>query len=250
MIEINLLPQRYRQVDSTPARVGIAVVVSIIFLSAAAIALGFFIIHHQSTKQDLEAARQRNASLKNQHDSLKDIQKQYKELQNRKNTVVKLFRSRMLVAQRLARLQELVPENVMLESISLNTNIEQTRSGKGKTTSKIVRQIDLNGIVRAEGTEIEYLENLAGQDGRDDERMTTIERFTDSLESDTDGFYKDCVGDIEFISAIVKGTKVVSSFFIGNPEPYKLDTVPVYTFSVRATAEFSEGSDSKTKGGK
>jgi hypothetical protein len=234
MIEINLLPPRYRRMDSTPAKLGLAVIISIVLILVALTALGFYWMDYTRAVSELEAAAKQLESSKKAVAALEHVNKTWEMQQKRKETVVSLFKSRMLFAPRLARLQELTPQNIMISNLEFNTEVKK---GDRKSAGGVVRTMKIAGTVRVPYAEAEAMLGLVGQDGRDDERMKVLSNYVDTLQGDLDGFYKDCSGTIKYISPIVKSFVDDAYYYDGEPTPYRFLQVPVYTFSIAASVE-------------
>lgn len=231
--------------DSTPAKLGLAVVISIVIISLALVALGFYWMDYSRLVSELESAKSSVESSKRAVASLEHVNKIWEMQDKRKKTVVSLFKSRMLFAPRLARLQELTPETIMVNSLEFNTEVKK---GDRKSAGGVVRTMKISGTVRVPlVNEDEWIAGLEGQDGRDDERMRILSNYVDTLQGDTDAFYKDCAGTIKYISPIVKTFLDDAYYYDGEPTPYRFLKVPAYTFAISASAESVVEEEKKKK---
>lgn len=237
MIEINLLPPRYRRMDSTPAKLGLAVIFSIVIIAVSLVFLGFYWMDLNRVESELETAKTQLASTTKAVAALEYVNKIYDMQIKRKQTVVSLFKSRMLFAPRLARLQELTPKTIMVSAIEFNTEVKK---GDRKSAGGVIRTMKISGTVRAPFVEAEAgaaFAGLEGQDGRDDERMKILSDYVKLLEGDVEVFYKDCAGTIKYVSPVVKSFVDDAYYYDGEPTPYRLLSIPVYTFAISAAVE-------------
>ena len=69
--------------------------------------------------------------------------------------------------------------------------------------------------------------------------MIELSSFVKSLQDDTDGFYKDCVGKIQY-APIIQSFETYKFYYEGNPEPFQEVIIPVFTFGLTVTAEYTE----------
>ncbi|RKY22846.1 MAG: hypothetical protein DRP90_00135 [Planctomycetota bacterium] len=239
MIEINLLPQRYRQVESTPLKIGVAVIVGIVLVLSS---LFFVISYHIKTNNiqtEVSGIETELASWSRRVKELEHVELEWKVQQQRKDTVRKLFLSRVLLAPKLARLQQLVPSNIQIEAVSFQTKMKRSSSRGRRGTTSIVRSLTLQGVARAP---------LGQKDPfyADDVRMNTITGFTAALEADPI-FSAGMKGDVSLVKSINKENREDLFFYLGDEEPYKKAEVPVYTFAVQASYVFEQEEESSKK---
>ena len=208
-----------------------AVVVGIVFVSAFLIFNVYFMI------VVLESARTQSQNLTSDIatkatliDSKKDIERVLAEQKSRADTVAKLFMSRMLVAPRLARLQDadFLPAMIQVTYLDYTTAARPSSRGKG---SAIARVFKIDGFVRSPYS--------LDQDLRDDVRMQTLSDFVNKIENDKI-FYDEFSGNVWYYKPIVREVKSETLYVQGKKDPLVSHSVPVYSFGLQAVSVFEE----------
>jgi hypothetical protein len=74
---------------------------------------------------------------------------------------------------------------------------------------------------------------------QDKQRMTILSAFVKALQNDQ-VFYSGCTGDIDYYKAVTKEYIDDLYFYPGETEPEEKKVVPVFSFGIKATSNFSE----------
>ncbi len=227
MIQINLLPQRYRQVESTPAKIGIALVAGLILVLGSLVALGFFYLAKNSLVSQVESLNTDISGAEKQIASLSKIESEWAKQEKRKDTVKKLFLSRLIMAPKLARLQELVPQEIQITQLAFATAAKRDKKG----AATLERSITLDGLVRVPRNDEQFFQ--------DKQRMAILSAFVKRLQGD-DQFYAGCTGDIDYVKPVTKEFINEAFFFPGETEPAEEHPTPVFSFGIKAVSDSSE----------
>jgi len=130
MIDINLLPQEYRQIEGTPKPRLVVTYVGVAAVLVLGALLGYYYLHHITALRVKEDLQTRKVDLEKKAKVFDDLQRQIARLKKRRDVVAKLWQKRIVWSRKLDELIDLVPKYVRVDRITLRTPEQQ----RGKRT--------------------------------------------------------------------------------------------------------------------